>query len=262
MSDHFNQHDSERKTTRRNRGADMSDAGAVPAPSHPLLQLQRTIGNAQVARMLQRQPEEEEQMQAKRDPALQRQAEEEELQAKREPALQRQPEEEEQLQAKRDPALQRHHDEEQVQAKRDDAPEVGLEGGPISTATQGRIQSMRGGGSPLGGDVQSRMEGAFNADLSDVRLHTGAESASVNRSVGAKAFTTGSDIFFGQGASPSDTGLLAHELTHVVQQRSMASSGGSMTVTAAGDQNEQAADAAAAAITTSPPAQRKEETDK
>jgi hypothetical protein len=66
------------------------------------------------------------------------------------------------------------------------------------------------------------MEGAFGADFSGVRVHTDAQSDSLNKSIQAKAFTTGSDIFFSKGAydpgSQDGQQLLGHELTHVVQQ--------------------------------------------
>ncbi|HMO60353.1 MAG TPA: DUF4157 domain-containing protein, partial [Roseiflexaceae bacterium] len=111
-----------------------------------------------------------------------------------------------------------------------------------------------GSGAPLDTPTRTRMESAFDTDLSGVRLHTDSESAQLNRSVGAKAFTIGSDIFFGQGAAPSDSKLLAHEMTHVVQQGSGGAAGtaGAMRVTAADDHQEREADAAAAAITAAP----------
>jgi hypothetical protein len=66
------------------------------------------------------------------------------------------------------------------------------------------------------------MESAFGSDFSGVRVHTGSEAHALNRAVNAVAFTTGQDIFFRDGAySPGSTDgkeLLAHELTHVVQQ--------------------------------------------
>jgi hypothetical protein len=66
------------------------------------------------------------------------------------------------------------------------------------------------------------MGDAFNADFSGVRVHTGAEANTLNRSLNARAFTTGRDIFFRDGeyspGSSSGRGLLAHELTHVMQQ--------------------------------------------
>jgi hypothetical protein len=93
------------------------------------------------------------------------------------------------------------------------------------------------------------METAFGQSFDDVRIHTGSEANSLNRSVSAKAFTTGTDIFFSDNASPHDSNLLAHELTHVVQQRGMSPSSGPMSVGPAGDSHEQAADSAASAVT-------------
>jgi len=63
------------------------------------------------------------------------------------------------------------------------------------------------------------MEGAFGADFSDVRVHTGAQAGAVSQQLGALAFTTGSDIVLGEGSSVGDQRLLAHELTHVLQNR-------------------------------------------
>jgi hypothetical protein len=66
------------------------------------------------------------------------------------------------------------------------------------------------------------MEPRFGADFSGVRVHTDGEADQISQDLSARAFTTGSDIYFGQGEyRPSSTGgqeLLAHELTHVVQQ--------------------------------------------
>jgi hypothetical protein len=65
--------------------------------------------------------------------------------------------------------------------------------------------------------------------------------------MGARAFTSGSDVVLRGDQDPSDTHLIAHELTHVVQQRSMADSGSGagIEVRPAGDAYEQAADASA-----------------
>ena len=69
-----------------------------------------------------------------------------------------------------------------------------------------------------------QMEAAFDVDLSAVRIHTGSQAASLSRDLGAHAFTTGQDIFFGHReydpGSLKGRELLAHELTHVVQQGS------------------------------------------
>jgi hypothetical protein len=84
------------------------------------------------------------------------------------------------------------------------------------------IKQSRGGGQPLADDIKQPMEQAFGADFGSVRVHTDGNSDNLNKSIQARAFTTGQDIFFRQGEySPgSSTGkeLLAHELTHVIQQ--------------------------------------------
>ena len=84
------------------------------------------------------------------------------------------------------------------------------------------IQSKRGGGSPLETPVRGQMERAFGADFGGVRVHQDRTSDSLNQTLQARAFTTGQDIFFRQGAYQPGTSsgreLIAHELTHVVQQ--------------------------------------------
>ena len=97
-----------------------------------------------------------------------------------------------------------------------------VEGATVESGIESAITQAQGGGLPLAEGVRAPMEQAFAADFSGVRVHTDAESDSLNRSLQARAFTTGQDIFFRQGEySPSSSGgqqLLAHELTHVVQQ--------------------------------------------
>ncbi|MBT9316647.1 eCIS core domain-containing protein [Leptothoe spongobia] len=84
------------------------------------------------------------------------------------------------------------------------------------------IESARGQGQPLGSDVRGSMEQAFGTDFGSIRIHNDAQSDQLNQSIQAKAFTTGQDIFFRQGAyqpkSPDGQELLAHELTHTIQQ--------------------------------------------
>jgi hypothetical protein len=75
----------------------------------------------------------------------------------------------------------------------------------------------------------------------------------LNRRLTSKAFTTGSDIFLRSDSSANDSQLMAHELTHVVQQRSMGGGGG-MTVGAAGDSHEQHADSMASTVNSAPAA--------
>jgi hypothetical protein len=96
------------------------------------------------------------------------------------------------------------------------------ESSTVHPGVERAIQEQRGGGQSLDSGVRRHMEGAFGADFSGVRVHTGAQANTLNHSLSARAFTTGQDIFFREGAyQPGSTvgrELLAHELTHVVQQ--------------------------------------------
>ncbi|MGB0564924.1 MAG: DUF4157 domain-containing protein, partial [Spirulinaceae cyanobacterium] len=84
------------------------------------------------------------------------------------------------------------------------------------------INRAKGGGQPLDVGLQRSMGQAMGANFSGVRVHTNAQSDQLNRSIQAKAFTTGQDVFFRSGEyNPGSKGgqeLIAHELTHVVQQ--------------------------------------------
>ncbi|MEE8155502.1 MAG: DUF4157 domain-containing protein [Phycisphaerales bacterium] len=98
----------------------------------------------------------------------------------------------------------------------------------VNSGIESRISSLRGGGQPLPPVARSFFEPRFGHDFSDVRLHTGPSAARAAAAINARAFTLGRDIVFGAGQD-GGTGrarrLLAHELTHVVQQL-RASSGG------------------------------------
>ena len=100
--------------------------------------------------------------------------------------------------------------------------------------TESAIQQARGGGSALPVSVRESMETAFGTDFTSVRVHTDARADSLNQSLSARAFTTGRDIFFGSGEYGPETRqgqeLLAHELTHVVQQTGAAQRALSPTV--------------------------------
>jgi hypothetical protein len=81
-----------------------------------------------------------------------------------------------------------------------------------------------GGGQPLPDAARTKMEASFGQDFSQVRIHTDAGAAASAKSVQAQAYTVGDDIVFGSGSPSLDSSAgqhsLAHELTHVVQQRS------------------------------------------
>jgi hypothetical protein len=96
--------------------------------------------------------------------------------------------------------------------------------GPPTTSIpfEQTLASSKGGGSGLPGSTQNFMESRFNADFSGVRVHTGPTAISLATSVNAQAFAHGNDIYFNSGKYSPDTTdgktLLAHELTHTIQQ--------------------------------------------
>ena len=119
-----------------------------------------------------------------------------------------------------EPVLQRQNDAE------DDSlvPEIQAKGraGDASADFEQRLGLTKGSGAPMAEDVRSFMEPRFGADFSQVRVHTGSEAVQLNKAVGAQAFAHGNDVYFNAGKySPDSTlgkELLAHELTHVLQQ--------------------------------------------
>jgi hypothetical protein len=159
---------------------------------------------------LQRQEEEE-----LEESPLQRQ-EEEDLE---EGSLQRQDEDE-----LEEGALQRLEEEEALQEKRAGSQLYrqegrGFDAGP---AVADRLAARQGGGKPLTTEAREFMEPRFGTDFAGVRVHTDAEAGGISRDLGARAFTHGQDIYMGAGrydsGSTEGKRLLAHELTHVVQQ--------------------------------------------
>src|ERR1044072_8513669 len=106
------------------------------------------------------------------------------------------------------------NESETVQAKR--KPGASQQGSVTGLIT------VRGGGEPLSAPVRGFLEGGFGTDFSGVRVHTGKDAANSAHSIQARAYTAGQDVVFGAGeyAPQSNEGqrLLAHELTHVVQQ--------------------------------------------
>ena len=171
-------------------------------------------------------------------PLIQRQVEEEEeepIQAKLisadHPTLQRQEdieEEEGHLQAKSlsgeiSPLIQRQvepHEEggnEALQVK-----EASGQSPAVSAQIESRIHAQKSGGQPLPASTRAFFEPRFGTDFSQVRVHTDSQAAETTNSIQAKAFTFGRNIAFGPGQyvpeSHEGQRLLAHELTHVVQQ--------------------------------------------
>ncbi|GAA3405678.1 DUF4157 domain-containing protein [Paenibacillus hodogayensis] len=192
--------------------------------------------------------DESEELQMKRAPeGIQRMEDEsmldesEELQMKRAPeGIQRMEDESmldesEELQMKRAPeGIQRMEDEsmldesEELQMKRSPesiqrtSPDDGA-GFDADVGLEREIEQSRGGGARMDTTIQTKMESEFGTGFDDVNIHTDNKANEMAESIGASAFTTGSDIFFRQGqynpGSRQGQELLGHELTHVVQQR-------------------------------------------
>ncbi len=108
-------------------------------------------------------------------------------------------------------------EEEELQAK--------ATSGHISDANpnlESDIRPLKGGGQPLSENDRAFFEPRFGRDFSQVRLHTDTRAAESARAVNARAYTVGRNVVFGAGqytpeSSPGQR-LMAHELTHVVQQ--------------------------------------------
>jgi hypothetical protein len=167
----------------------------------------------------------EEEIQAKR---IQREAMEEDEEQKAQPKLLAQREakvDEEELQAKRIQREAMEEDEEQkaqpkLLAQREAT--QAAEGFAASADFEKRLRNLRTSGKPLPAKTLAFMEARFGVDFSEVRIHTDAEAVKLAREINAQAFTQGQDIYLGEGnenvESEAGKRLLAHELTHVVQQ--------------------------------------------
>jgi len=123
------------------------------------------------------------------------------------------------------PLVQRQVEEEeeeeiiQTKSDGDTTPEV-------AHNLESQIRAIQGGGKPLTESERAYFESRFDYDFGHVRVHTDAQAAGSARAVNARAFTVGQDVVFGEGYYAPETSagknLMAHELTHVVQQHSAA----------------------------------------
>jgi len=114
-------------------------------------------------------------------------------------------------------------EEESIQAKRESGPM----GGEVSAKQTAEIESIKTGGEPLRPASRNFFEQRFGHDFSNVRIHSDDRASQSAKGINAHAYTTGQHIIFGAGHYSPDTHtgqkLLAHELTHVIQQGSGAS---------------------------------------
>ena len=156
-------------------------------------------------------------------------------QSEDEPALQMQTESDQdiQMQSESDDSIQMMPDEDQVSMQSDeemisksgDASAPAQAAGGKQFASKGlanQINSTKGFGQSLKPETQGELGAKMGGDFSRVKVHTDGRAVAMNKQLGAKAFTHGSDIYFNQGnydpGSSKGKHLLAHELTHVIQQ--------------------------------------------
>src|SRR5262245_38142309 len=199
-------------------GAILQRAALAPqslGPAH-ILRLQQTLGNRGVTQMLSQRSPVRSLVQAKLTVNVPGDRYEQEADRVADEVMQK-------------PAVQRAEskDEEddgetpEVMTKRHSSPAAGgaLE---ADDAFELQLQTARGHGRPLPAALKADFETRFGADFGGVRIHTNAEADRMNRSIQARAFTTGQDMFFREGAyqpgSRVGQKLIAHELTHAMQQ--------------------------------------------
>ena len=125
--------------------------------------------------------------------------------------------EEEEVQAKSESKIQRAEEEESVQAKSNNK----VSNKPPEDFTA-QLNQNRNTGETLPVETQSKMEQNFGTDFSGITIHNNQQAQEMSDTIGAQAFTNGSDIYFNQGkynpGSPDGDLLIAHELTHTIQQ--------------------------------------------
>ena len=223
---------------------------AAPRLARPvdILRLQRTVGNRATTRLIQakltvgpagdRYEQEADRVAehvmtmpapaATHSPVQRAAEEEEELQTKPlaasiTPLVQRAADEEEELQMK--PLVQREampEEEEEIQMKPDVQRASSGAGFEVGGEFEQQLAASRGGGSPLPAEVRSFMEPRFGADFSGVRIHTGERIGAAQPSSQRAGVYARQDIYLGAGKDDLESAqgkqLLAHELTHVVQQ--------------------------------------------
>ena len=113
--------------------------------------------------------------------------------------------------------IQTKDEEQQIQRS------ASYDGNPSdASALENNLNNSKGGGSPLPNQTKTEMESGFGSDFSKVRIHTNSNAIQMSQELGAQAFTNGNDVYFNEGKydtnSKEGKHLLAHELTHTVQQ--------------------------------------------
>ncbi len=223
--------------------------GPSPAQARRMGSLQRSVGNARVSRMLAGTPVQAKLKVSKASDPSEKEAEHaaarvtagrdpepvarflagSETRRQEDEKLQAAPEEEEKpaqaASEEEEPAQAAAEEEEEAQkaAAEEEEPASRLaEGGGEHHQVdhpelEGRVRAP-GGGRPLPAGVRSNMEARTGRDFSEVRVHDTAQDRADSKRLKAKAFARGRHVWLGPGQSANDRDLMAHELTHVIQQ--------------------------------------------
>ena len=114
-----------------------------------------------------------------------------------------------------DKKVQKKEEKKPVQAKSD-------ESSSVNEGVESDLNSSKGGGSAMDKNTKQEMESGFGANFSGVNIHTDSKAVQMSEQLGAQAFTHGNDVYFNKGKynpnSKEGKHLLAHELTHTIQQ--------------------------------------------
>jgi len=199
--------------------AEFSPSGSISSPVEQILHLQRTIGNQAVSRMIRSGA-----IRTKLSIGQPGDIYEQEADRVAEQVM-RMTEEKQSLASGHLSLVQRQSgcpgcEEEETPISRKESGSCG--GADVMSCVESHINALKGGGQSLSPSTRSFFEPRFGSDFSNVRVHTGSDAGAIATEINAKAFTTGRDIFFGAGqylpGTTSGKNLLAHELTHVIQQ--------------------------------------------
>jgi len=212
------------------RAADLMRTGDGPSPAQArrMTSLQRSVGNARVSRMLAGTPVQAKLKVSKASDPSEKEADAAaaRVAAGRDPEpvarflagseTRRQADEELQAAPEEEEEAQKAAEEEEEPASR-----LAAGGGEHHEVDhpelEGRVRAP-GGGRPLPSGLRSTMEARTDRDFSEVRVHDTAQDRADSKRLKAKAFARGRHIWLGPGQSANDRDLMAHELTHVIQQ--------------------------------------------
>ncbi|WP_108802518.1 DUF4157 domain-containing protein [Aquimarina sp. Aq107] len=210
------------------KGASEEEVQQKPLASSITPLVQTSMFKDQNEGAVQKMEEEEPVQKQEEEESVQKQEEEEAIQQKEEEESVQKMEEEEPVQAKCDDceneeSVQKMGEEEEVQTKSNS--NIVSSDSNSNASIESRLKSSKGKGNKMSGDTKNQMETGFGADFSSVNIHTDSNAVQMSQELGAQAFTHGNDVYFNKGKYNPDSKvgkhLLAHELTHTVQQSGM-----------------------------------------